>query len=191
MAASISGLHEQGDNQADPPAGLVLARQILYRDRRGLRVKRISWHARRILQSAERMVFTIEDGKGRFLTLPVILEAICPDLIAIRAVNCDFPTGTHKGCLLAHDHSLDYAQFRQVVVYGDATIRGLEIRISPNKILVSQRRQGLLGDFKTGLKSSQRARPILKKLGQEPVSSVLLARAFGSTSARRQHDATH
>lgn len=139
----------------------------------------IKRRARRILRRVDRVVLTGADSDGRFVTLPVTLEAAGANLVAIRLPNDSFPAGPLKVCLCAHQHGGGYESFKQVVIYGDAEIRGREVRIKPVKVLVSTRPPGILGEFKSGAESSRRSTANLAKWGREPVSMDLLDRAFG------------
>lgn len=139
----------------------------------------IKRRARRILRSTDRVVITGTDTEGRFVTMPVLVEAAAAGLVAVRLPNDSFPPGPLKICLCAHQHGGDYESFKQVVIYGDAEIRGREVRIRPVKVLVSTRPPGILGEFKSGAESSRRSTANLAKWGREPVSMDLLDRAFG------------
>lgn len=135
--------------------------------------------ARRILRNVDRAVITGTDTDGRFVTMPVFVEAAGAGLVAVRLPNDSFPTGSLKICLCAHQHGGGYESFKQVVIYGDAQIRGREARIRPTKVLVSTRPPGIVGEFKAGAESSRRSAANLAKWGREPVSMDLLDRAFG------------
>lgn len=135
--------------------------------------------ARRILRSVDRVVITGADLDGRFVTMPVSVEAVGAGLVAVRLPNDSFPTGSLKVCLCAHQHGGGYESFKQVVIYGDAEIRGREARIKPGNVLVSTRPPGIVGEFKSGAESSRRSTANLAKWGREPVSMDLLDRAFG------------
>lgn len=134
----------------------------------------------RILLSVDRIVITGTDPEGRFVTMPVSVEAAAAGLVAIRLPNDGFPAGSLKVCICAHQHGGGYESFKQVVIYGDAEIRGREARIRPGKVLVSTRPPGIVGEFKSGAESSRRSAANLAKWGREPVSMELLDRAFGS-----------
>ncbi|RIK09916.1 MAG: hypothetical protein DCC49_04840 [Acidobacteria bacterium] len=132
------------------------------------------------MRSVDRVVLTSTDSNGRFVTMPVTIEATGAGLVAVRLPNDSFPASSTKVCLCAHQHGRGYESFKQVVIYGDAQARGREVRIRPFKVLVSTRPPGIIGEFKSGAESSRRSTANLAKWGREPVSMDLLNRAFGS-----------
>lgn len=140
----------------------------------------IKRRARRILRNVDRVVLTGTSSDGNFVTIPVEVEAAGAGLVAVRLPNDSFPVDSIKVCLCAHQHGNGYESFKQVVIYGDAEIRGREVRIRPGNVLVSTRPPGILGDFKSGSESSRRSKTNLAKWGREPVSMDLLDRAFGT-----------